>query len=104
MRRDGTLFHCTGSAHKRKGKVVRQYFGRGPKAEEAAAEDTERRRKREVEAEARRAEKKRWDEINDLVARFVKVADFLVAATLLAAGFHQHDRGAWRLRTHERKP
>jgi hypothetical protein len=49
---------------------------------------------RAAEAEVRRPEIERERELDELVAE----ARALAAATLEAAGYHRHDRGAWRKR------
>src|SRR5262245_15183044 len=90
-------------AFKKNGKVVRQYLGSGPQAERAAAQDAERRRQREAEDEARRLESKRWERVETLIRELIRVTDFLVRASLIGAGYHQHDRGAWRRMTHGRR-
>ena len=62
----------------------------------AAALAAQRQREREAEWARRRRERGRWDAKTETVQRLIEVSDLLVRAALLAAGFHQHERGAWR--------
>ena len=88
-----------------KGRVVKEYVGAGPKAEAAATEDAQAREAREAQRQAIHerlsALEQQWtgpvEEFNQLSTS----CEALVVGTLLARGFHQHDRGAWRKR---RKP
>ena len=79
-----------------RGRVVRRSLGRGPEAQLAAALAAQRQREREAEWARRRRERGRWDAKTETVQRLIEVSDLLVHAALLAAGFHQHERGAWR--------
>ena len=79
-----------------KGAFVRQPYGRGPEAQLAAALAAQRQREREAEWARRRQERGRWDAKTETVQRLIEVSDLLVCAALLAAGFHQHQRGEWR--------
>ena len=79
-----------------RGRVVRRSLGRGPEAQLAAALDAQKQREREAEWDRRRRERGRWDAKTETVQRLIEVSDLLVRAALLAAGFHQHERGAWR--------
>ena len=79
-----------------RGAFVRQPFGRGPEAQLAAALAAQRQREREAEWARRRQERGRWDAKTETVQRLIEVSDLLVCAALLAAGFHQHQRGEWR--------
>ena len=78
------------------GAFLRQPYGRGPEAELAAALAAQRQREREAEWARRRQERGRWDAKTETVQRLIEVSDLLVCAALLAAGFHQHQRGEWR--------
>ena len=85
-----------------RGRVVRRSLGRGPEAQLAAALAAQRQREREAEWARRRKERCRWDAKTETVQRLIEVSDLLVRAALLAAGFHQHQQGAWRRRMHGR--
>jgi hypothetical protein len=73
------------------GRVVREYVGTGGRAEEAAAADEARRRQWLSERDTLCA-------LDALLDQFHTLADLLVEATLLAAGYHRHNRGQWRKR------
>ena len=85
-----------------RGTFVRQPFGRGPEAQLAAALAAQRQREREAEWARRRQERGRWEADTRVLQRLIAVSDLLVRAALLAAGFHQHQQGAWRRRMHGR--
>ena len=76
----------------RDGREHREYFGRGPASERAAAEDA----KNQAERERERAEWKQLEEMDNDVADFSDIVDFLSQGALLTEGFHQHHRGEWR--------
>ena len=80
------------------GRIVREYIGTGRVAELAALLDEREREERE----AARAEDREWraqiEAADYLIDTLCRGADVLARATLLAAGYHQHDRGAWRKR------
>jgi hypothetical protein len=91
----GTCRYYTRS--KRVGRrVVRESFGKGPEAHLAAALDARRRQEREMRWAARHREWCRWQTGAAPLQQLIAVSDLLVRAALLAAGFHQHERGAWR--------
>ena len=79
-------------------KVEREYYGKGPEARLAAALDNQRRERKRLEREAMQANRDEWNEACDLLDELIAVTDLLIAAVLLAEGYHQHDRGAWRRR------
>jgi hypothetical protein len=89
-------------AKKTEGRVVKQYVGAGPKAEAAAAEDAYAREVREAQRQAthrhRSALGQQWTGPLKEFSNFDTSCEALVVGTLLAWGFHQHDRGAWRKR------
>ena len=78
------------------GRVVREYLGTGPAAERAAAQDAERRAERLALAAEKRLQAERSREVAALLEAFCQLTDQLLAAALTEAGYHQHDRGAWR--------
>ena len=82
------------------GRTRRVYVGAAgsPAAELAAAADHLRRLGREVAARERHAERERLRGAEAPLLQLCQVADALTRAALLAAGFRQHDRGAWRKR------
>jgi hypothetical protein len=85
-----------------RGRVVRRSLGRGPEAQLAAALAAQRQREREAQWARRRQDRERWEAEAGVLQRLIEVSDLLVETALLAAGFHQHERGAWRRRMHGR--
>jgi hypothetical protein len=78
------------------GRFVRQYFGRGPEAYQAAAEDARRRWERQQRALAR-------DYLQNLdqeVINFTRLVNGALEAVLLGHGWVRRG-GEWRHRTHE---
>ena len=78
------------------GRSVRRYVGTGPVAELAAAADDLRKLKRVIAARERKAEQAHHCEAGTPLRALCGVTDVLSRAALVAAGYHQHDRGAWR--------
>lgn len=78
------------------GRSVRTYFGTGEAAELAATAEALERVQREKEARQWRQEQERRAAAEALLIELCEQSDLLVRATLIVAGYHQHDRGAWR--------
>src|SRR5262245_116663 len=78
------------------GRSVRRYVGTGPVAELAAAADELRKLKRVIAAREQKAEQARHHQAEAPLLALCGLTDFLTRATLVTAGYHQHDRGAWR--------
>jgi hypothetical protein len=53
---------------------------------------------REMDARQVQQEQERRAAVEALVFELCKQSDLLVRATLVVAGYHQHDRGAWRFK------
>lgn len=85
-------------SRKVKGRVVRESFGSGPEAHLAAALDARRRHEREASWTARRLERACWRSAVGTLERMIGSTQLLLRAALLTAGYHQHERGAWRRR------
>lgn len=79
-------------------RVVKEYCGDGLSGSRAAEQDAKERQQRHDERMRLRAERERWTELERSLNDLDDLTDTLVAAELLAAGFHRHDRGAWRRR------
>ena len=80
------------------GRIVREYIGIGRAAELAVLlgeREREERKAARAEGRERRAQIEAADYLTDALCRG---ADALAQAALLAAGYHQHDRGVWRKR------
>jgi len=80
------------------GRVVREYVGGGVLGELAAQMDAIARDKLDTDRESNRIARKEIETLDASVAELNELADLLVAASLLAAGFRQHNRGNWRKR------
>jgi len=80
------------------GRVVREYVGAGRVGELAAQLDALERERRETERAVRRAERAELEALDVPLNELNDLADLLVRAALVAAGFHQHNRGEWRKR------
>jgi hypothetical protein len=82
------------------GRVVREYVGTGLPGELAARQGAEARAERLAERERLQADESRWAEVVTPLQELSQLLDGLAAASLIAAGYHQHHRGAWRKRRH----
>lgn len=83
----------------REGQTVRHvYFGSGPAATAAAAEDERRRSERQTRRLDRERQRREWAEVWRPLRNLADVTTVLLHARLLAEGFHRHDRGRWRKR------
>ena len=80
------------------GRVVREYIGAGETAELLAQMDATERHERRIDREVERGVRERIGAMDAAVAELNELADLLVAAAMLAAGFRQHNRGNWRKR------
>ena len=79
-------------------KVIKEYFGRGERAEQAAREDADRRARRSVMRHTERAETERVRPVARLTNELAADANMLFEAVLLAAGLHRRNYGRWRVR------
>jgi hypothetical protein len=80
------------------GRATKLYFGAGPAAALAAAKDQDARAKRAAQAAALRAERQRLEQPDQLLVILDSACERLLAAALLAGGFHRYNRHAWRRR------
>ena len=79
------------------GRVVREYHGGGPAAEQAAAEDALRRALREQQRQAWQQAEEALSVLQAAPALLTGAQDQLTRAALYTVGFHLHAR-AWRKR------
>jgi hypothetical protein len=86
------------------GRAVRSYFGSGETAELAATVDGLVRVQREMDARKWRQEQEHLATAEALLKELFEGSDLLVRAALIAAGFHQHARGVWRLKRVQQSP
>jgi hypothetical protein len=82
------------------GRIVREYVGTDLVAELAAQQDAEARAEKLAERERLQHEAARWTSATTPLKELSQLLDGLAAAALIAAGYHQHHRGAWRKRRH----
>jgi hypothetical protein len=80
------------------GKVVKQYLGRGVKAEAAAKALDERRKRRADERLAVERKRAELHALDGVMAELETAAVTLMEAALLAAGFHRANYSRWRRR------
>jgi len=83
---------------RRGGRVVKEYFGTGRVAELYAQLDALTLERRAIERQDRADERARYEALDARTLELIQLTDALVAVTLMAAGYHRHDRGAWRRR------
>lgn len=83
--------------------MIREYVGTGPGAELAAQWDAAQRQQRLADRERVQEDAARWDAAAAPLEQLGQLLDGLSAATLIAAGYHQHHRGVWRKRRHARQ-
>src|SRR5215212_4919206 len=82
------------------GRITRQYVGTGLVVEHAAQQDAEARAQRLAERQRLQHEAARWASAAAPLTELSRLLDGFTAAALIAAGYHQHHRGAWRKRRH----
>jgi len=80
------------------GRVVKDYVGTGPLAELAAKLEAQDRRRRREATQALEAERARLAPAEAASAALDAAVDALVAAALLAAGYHRPNYAPWRRR------
>jgi hypothetical protein len=76
------------------GRVRRLYLGNGPVAELSAREAELRR----AERQARACSRAGLEAAEAASRELAELAELLARTALVAAGYHRHDRGAWRRR------
>jgi hypothetical protein len=86
------------------GRAVREYVGTGEVAELVAQRDAIRRADRDTEKAGRDAERADLAALEDDIKALVEATDLVARAALLAAGYHQHQRGQWRKKRGNRQP
>ena len=77
------------------GRVIKKYYGTGPRAQEAYLTDKQRQELRDQE----RATRKLIEALDSQTDTLNCITRTLVKAHLLLAGYHQHHRGDWRKRS-----
>ena len=77
-------------------RVSREYFGAGELGALAAEADALNSAERASRKQIRRAERQRQRVVLDSLKKLIEWTELLARASLVAAGFRQHFRGAWR--------
>ena len=95
-RERGGLYYTR--SRKENGRVVREYVGGGVLGELTAQMDALERERKAEEAAWLREEREELDALDASVNEVAEASDLLVQAALVAAGYHQHNRGEWRKR------
>ena len=90
------------TAKKVNGRVVKRYIGAGDLAEAMACLEALDRERREEQRAAVKAQRDRLDALDQRVAELSRAVDAALHDALSAAGYHRHDRGAWRKRRQKR--
>jgi hypothetical protein len=83
-------------------KVISEYQGGGELVQIVQYIEARGRAEKEAERERQRIERMSMAEIDKQIDEFSKMVDTLMAAELLARGFHQHKR-QWRRRRYGSK-
>ncbi len=84
------------------GRVVREYVGGGLVGKLASQLDAIEHDKRETERGVARARQEANATLDAPLIELDELVDLLVAAALVVAGYHQHNRGQWRKRRDKR--
>jgi len=82
-------------------RVVKRYFGMGELAAAIAGLEALDRERQEEKRAQDKAERDRLDALDHSVADLSRAVDTVLTEVLTAAGYHRHDRGAWRKRRHK---
>lgn len=80
------------------GRVVREYVGGGKKGAAAARADADRRAEQAATTKALQKLESEFARADVGLTSLEQACDIMLRATLIAAGWHQHDRGVWRRR------
>jgi hypothetical protein len=91
-RGNGTYYY---TAARVGGRVVKRYVGTGEVAAQLDQLDRESRTAQDEEVRARRCD---LDTLAAPLDPLNELTDAVLAASLLAAGYHRHHRGPWRKR------
>jgi hypothetical protein len=80
------------------GRVRKKYVGTGPLAEAVAHADETIRQSRAAQSERARVELEEAKTLASTGEELWEAADILAVAQLVAAGYHRHKGGEWRMR------
>ncbi len=83
------------------GRIQREYVGGGTLGQLAARLDEIDRESRLLEAESIRQARRQAERMDEALADFEELADYIGRALLIVAGYHQHNRSEWRKRNEQ---
>ena len=84
------------------GRWRKVYVGTGASAEIAAQSDAEHRKLRATSRRQQREDREHFFAAEAVLIELSGLTDKMTKAALILAGFHQHERGAWRKRRTQR--
>jgi hypothetical protein len=93
-KRPGGLYYYT--SRRVGGRVVKEYFGRGPLAKMAADLDARPHRERQSQAEILGAERAKLGPAEDAMESLDEACRLMTEAAFTAAGYHRQNYSAWR--------
>ena len=76
--------------------MLKEYVGTGPIAELIALRDEADRQRREEEARAWKREREALEVLDGTAGELCELAELLIRAAFVSAGYRQHNRGEWR--------
>jgi len=82
------------------GRVISEYRGAGEAGANLAEIDKAEQRQARAERQRERAGQDEARAVQAALGDLARASDELVAEVLAAAGYHRHQRGAWRRRRH----
>jgi hypothetical protein len=95
-RASGGLYYCR--TIRIGDRLVRRYAGAGAAARLVADADAVADAQRRQQLEQEREQRREFQDITTELDQYLVESRTLIRATLMVAGFHQHDRGVWRRR------
>jgi hypothetical protein len=95
--RAGALYYYR-SVKTADGKVIKEYLGRGPRAQRVAQAAAEARRRAEEERRALSDEKARLAEGDGVTDEVFEAVQLLTEGVLLSQGYRRENYGPWRKR------
>ena len=95
-RRGNHLYYFRAFRRRQDRKLIKQYFGRGPRAVAAAEEDAARRAARAELRKAEQEQRQAYDVVAGQVLAVSGEVGAIVEMVLTLAGYHRNRRGPWR--------
>ncbi len=76
--------------------VFKEYCGSGARGEAAAQADADRRAEQAKDRQAEQERRQKYELAHSRLLALHGETNAILAAAMTAAGYHRHDRGAWR--------